>query len=265
MRLPCLLRIALSVALASAATVHAQPGGVYLVGVADRAQFDEAGLGVFAETYSEYYSGRIAKPLAPFPGEAQALGAGGLGRIRLGRVAVGVGYTYLRRPEYDETADLDGVAQRFSLEVWDHTTWLEVTVNAGPIFVGGVMNVLVRGERLRARTIYADGSESLGSEYLLNGVYHGTTSANEFGVVAGLALGNRIVIPVRLYLTRFVPAEDSFSDPLDDDDLYEFNSAFPRDFSRYLDDRRGLDFGNALGGNEFLGGRIQVSVELRLF
>ena len=259
---PALLAL-LAAALAAAAS--AQPGGVYLIGLADRAAFDADGLAVFADTYSAHHAARLDQPLAPFPGDATALGVGAVGRIRLDRVAVAVGYTFLTRPEYDERADLGGIGQRFTLNVWDHTVWLEGTVTVGPLFVGGLFDVVARGERLHARTVYADGSESLGSEYLLNGVYHGTTSANEFGLIAGLAIGDRLVIPVRWYLGNVVPAESSFSDPLNDEDVYEFNSSFPRDYNRFLQDRLGLDFDNAMGGNDFLGRRLQVSVELRLF
>lgn len=256
-------RLALLVALV-ASSAAAQPGGVYVLGLADRASFDGPALATFADTYSAHYAARIDAPLAPFPGEATALGVGALGRIRLGRVAVGAGYTVLKRPGYDETADLGAVRQRFALDVWDHTVWIEGTLNVGPVFVGGVVDVVLRGERLRVRTVYADGSESLGTDMLLNGVYHGTTSANEVGLVAGIALGDRVVIPVRWYLARFVPAEDAFSDPLNDEDVYEHNSAFPRDFGRFTRDRLGLDFDNALGGNDFLGRRLQVGVEIRL-
>ena len=262
---PMRLPLALLLAAALAVPAAAQASGLYLVGFADRTSFDDFATSAFAETYNAYYAQRIERELPAFEADPVGATVGGLWRLNVGGPALALGYTYTARPGYDETADLGGVGQRFTLDAWDHTVWAEGTIGLGPAFVGGFMTALLRGQRVTARTVYADGSESLGTEYTLNGTYTGYTSGNEVGVTAGIALGDRLVVPVRYVVTTATYLANREDNPIADDDVFELNSAFPREFDRFLRDRNGLDFGNALSGDDFHGPRLLVGLELRLF
>jgi hypothetical protein len=245
-----------------AAPAVAQPSGLYLTGALSRTQFDGERLGQLDETFAAYYGDRLVEPVVLLPGEATHPAFGAIGRANLGGVALSLGYQVARAAAEARADFANGAASRVTSRTLDHVVTIEATTDAlGPVILGVSFGGMFRGVRLASSTIYQDGSESFGSEYRLNGVYTASSTYFEGGLVAGLALGDRLVVPVRLLLP-FELAPDRL--PVTDFDLYELNSTFPRDWNRWLTDDAGLDDGASVSDRDYVGPRVQVGVEVRI-
>jgi len=256
-------RLVLLLALAPALAA-AQPTGLYLVGGLARSQYRAEPIELFNQTYSDYYVQRLDGPVDLLPTGGTSPAVGGLVRVNLGAVAFGFGYTISREAAEARSTFENGSGNLIATRTQTHAATVEVTTDAAaPLVLGTSFGGLFRGVRVGAAAVFPDGSESYGSEYRLNGVYTASTTYFEAGLIAGLAVGDRVVIPVRVSLP-IEPFPDRIA--LTDYDLYQLNSYFPRDFDRFVADQTGLDEDEAaLADRDFVGPRVQVGVEVRLF
>ncbi|PAP76195.1 hypothetical protein [Rubrivirga marina] len=247
-----------------AASASAQPSGLYLTGAFSRTQFDGDRLALLGETYSDVFSTVLDAPVDFLPGEHThpALGAA----VRIGGGGLGAGFAYqVGRATSDEaSAFSNGRGNRVQARTLDHVVTIDLTGQLGPLVVGGSFGGMFRGVRVEVATTYPDGSESLGSEFVFNGVYTASSTYFEVGVLGGLAVGDRVFVPVRLLFPVETFGEDRL--PATDFDASRNGKTYlPRDFGRYLADPNGLDDGAAVSDRDYVGLRLQVGVELRLF
>lgn len=248
--------------LTLAATASAQPSGLYLTGSVARSDFDADRLALLGETYSAYYRARLDAPVDLLPAGGEAFSVGATGRINVG-LAAAFGYQY-GESSFEATSRFEnGSGDHVTTRAADHAAWIETTVGLGPVVVGAHMGGLFRGMRIESATVHADGSESLGSEYRMNGVYTGSTTVFEVGPVVAFQIGDRILVPARVLF----PVEFGGTTRLEltDFDTRQGNDYFPRDFDRFAADPTGSDFGATVSDRDFVGRRLQVGVELRLF
>ncbi len=240
----------------------AQPTGLYLTGGFARNRIDADRLALLGETYSAYYAARLDGDVQLLPSDADAFVVGATGRLNPGGFAAAFGYQY-GRATFDATSEFeDGSGDHVATRTLDHAFWVELSFELGPLAVGGHAGGLARGTRIESATVYPDGSESLGSEYRLNGIYTASTSFLEAGPVVALQIGDRLLIPVRVLFPFEI---DDTRLPALDFDTYQGNDSFPRDFDRFVVDSAGNDDGAAVSDRDFVGRRIVVGLELRLF
>ncbi|HEX8386894.1 MAG TPA: hypothetical protein VF576_11965 [Rubricoccaceae bacterium] len=253
--LSSLAAVALVALVASPATAQA---GLYLTTGFERASYDPGSLDLFTDTYNEYYVQRLD---APFEYVDPSLVRPVFGvSFRYADGVYASGAYQFGRASQARASDLGAVDQRYDLTVTDHTVLTELGFETGPVYVAGVVGGVFRSETIDYRTVYADGSESRGNELLPTGRYTGTTPYLDAGVAVGLTVG-RVVVPVRVT----VPVVSFGGVPMSDPDLSAFRTYFPADWDRYLEDGGGLDDGNAVHDDAFMGMRVTVGVELRLF
>ena len=257
--MPSRLFASAAVALvALAASPAAAQAGLYLTAGFERAAYDTESLDLFTDTYNDYYAQRQDTPFEYVDPALVRPVFGASIRYADGLYASGA-YQFGRASQTRES-DLGALDQRYDLTVTDHTVLTELGFATGPLYVAGVVGGVFRFETLDYRTVYADGSESRGNELLPTGRYTGTTPHLDAGVAVGLTLG-RVVVPVRVT----VPVMSFGGAPMTDPDLSAFRTYFPADWDRYLQDGGGLDDGNAITDDAFMGMRVSVGVELRLF
>ena len=109
-----------------------------------------------------------------------------------------------------------------------------------------------------------DGSESVGSEYRINGIYRdvgGSRFLFEAGGTLRLAITDRITIPVRVLFDLPEPGGAS-GIPMRDDDVQAFNDAFPLDFQAWAADPAGLNDAVAVQPEHLEGMRVEAGVEV---
>jgi len=250
--------------LTLAAAGAAQESGIYLTGGWSQARFDEEAMAEFNTSYSTFYQQRLSGPVELLPAQASSPVFGAMGRINLGGVAMGIGYT-VARAETDNRAMFENQSgNRITSRTLDHYVSTEVTTDAlGGLMLGGSFGGAFRGVRIRSAAIHADGSESLGSEYRIAGVYTAAKTYFEMGLIAGLPLGDRVMLPVRVLFPL-----DVFTDRIavSDTEVRQLNQYFPRDFARFANDPWGnAESEAALAGQDFVGMRIQFGLEMRVF
>lgn len=246
----------------SSATASAQASGIYLTGAASRASYDTERLALLSETFAAYYGDRLpgAVTLLPEPNVTPAFGV--TGRINVGSFAAGLDYQFAHTVNDAEAQYANGRISRVSTSVLDHIVTVEMTVDKfGPLVLGGSFGSAFRFVGIESATIYQDGSESLGSEFRLNGIYTVPSPYFEAGIIAGLKLGDRLFVPVRVVFPMEI-SQDRL--PLLDFDVREMNQMFPRDWDRWLTDSNGLDDGAVVSDRDFVGPRVQVGIELRI-
>lgn len=256
-------RLVLLLALAPALAA-AQPSGLYVTGALARSQYRAESVAQFNDSYSAYYTQRLDAPVELLPERGSGITYGALGRVNLGTLAVGFGYSISRESSEARSTFENEAGDRVATRTQTHAATIEVTTDAlRPLVLGASFGGLFRGVRVASATVYPDGAESYGSEYRLNGVYHGAPTYFEAGLIAGVSLGNRVFLPVRVHVPMDLLGNDL---ALTDSDVYQLNSYFPRDFARFVADGTGTDESEAaLKDGDFVGPRIQVGVELRLF
>jgi hypothetical protein len=246
------------------ALAAAQPTGLYAVGALARSQYDADAIGQFNETYSDFYAQRLDGPVTLVPDALSSLTVGGLARVNLGAVTFGFSYTLSRERDENVSQFDNGAGDRIATRTQTHAATTEITTGAlRPLVLGASFGGLFRGVRVASATVYPDGSESYGSEYRLNGIYTASAAYFEAGLVAGVAVGDRVVVPVRVFLPLNLLANDI---ALTDYDTQQFNNYFPRDFDRFVADPTGeAESEAAMIDAAFIGPRVQVGVEVRLF
>ncbi|MEM0963960.1 MAG: hypothetical protein AAGK21_15640, partial [Bacteroidota bacterium] len=243
-----------------AAAVGAQPSGLSITGGYAVSAFDGDRLAELGETYSDFYVARLDGPVELLPTGSEAFSVGATARIDAGGMAAAFG-VQLGRDAFDVTTRFEnGSGDHVTTETSDLAAWTELTLPVGPLAVGGHAGGLFREVRIESATVYADGSESLGSEFRLNGVYTASATSLEVGPVVALQLGSRILVPLRV-LFPFEIA--SVGLPLTDNDTFQGNDTFPRDFDRFVADDFGTDDEAAVSDRDFVGRRIVVGVEIR--
>lgn len=250
--------------LLAALGVQAQPSGLYLTGAYSQAQFDGDRLGELGTTYSDFFADVLDAPVDFLPGEQVYPSVGVAGRLRLDSFGAGVTYQLGRATSDVSSAFSNGRGNRVQSRTLDHVVTIDMTGQFGPVVVGASGGAMIRGVRVEVATTYPDGSESLGSEFDFNGVYTASSPYFEAGVLGGLVLGNRLFVPVRLLFPVEYAGEDRL--PATDYDASRNGKNYlPRDFDRYLADPNGVDDGAAVSDRDYVGPRLQVGVELRLF
>ena len=259
MRLPLLLAAGLLVAIGA----RAQPSGVYVTGAYSQARYDADRLGQLGTTYSSYFAESLDAPVDFLPGEQMTPALGVTGRLSSGSIGFGLTYQLGRATSDVASTFENGRGNRVQSRTLDHIVTMDLTGQFGPVVVGASAGGMFRGVRVEVATTYPDGSESLGSEFAFNGVYTASSPYFEVGALGGLALGDRLFIPVRVLF----PLEISSTRlPVTDYDASRNGKNYlPRDFDRWAADPSGVDDGAAVSDRDYVGPRLQVGVELRLF
>ena len=246
-----------------ALTASAQPSGLYLTGAYSRTQFDGDRLALLGETYSDVFSSVLDAPVDFLPGEQAHPAVGATLRLNAGTLGAGFSYQVGRATSDEASAFSNGRGNRVQARTLDHVVTVDVTGQLGPVVLGGSFGGMFRGVRVEVATTYPDGAESLGSEFVFNGVYTASSAYFEAGVLGGLMLGDRVFVPVRLVFP--VETSDDRLPVTDFDASRSGKNYLPRDFDRFLADPNGLDDGAAVSDRDYVGPRLQVGVEFRLF
>lgn len=258
------LSLLLAVGLLAALGAHAQPSGVYLTGAYSQARYDADRLGELGTTYSAFFADDLVAPVDFLPGEQTYPSLGVTGRISTGAFGAGLTYQLGQATSDVASAFANGRGNRVQSRVRDHIVTIDMTGQFGPVVVGVSGGGVFRGVRVEVATTYPDGSESLGSEFAFNGVYTTSSPSLEFGVLGGLVLGDRLFIPVRAVLPMEMFGADRL--PVTDFDASRNGKNYlPRDFDRWVADPSGVDDNAAVSDRDYVGPRLQVGVELRLF
>lgn len=243
----------------------AQPSGLYLTGSWNRVSYDANDMNMFNETYSEFFVQRLDGPVQLLPTGAGALGLGFQYRVDFGSVGMSIGYTWARGSDENTALFENDSGRRIHTRIQDHIVVAELTTSTlAPIVLGGVFTGNFRGIKIRSTAIHPDGSESWGSEYILNGVYTNSAPHLEFGLLAGYQVNDRIFIPFRLMLPFDLVGLDK---PTRDYDVFALNNYFPMDYHVYRQDATGMrDDEAGLLDKAFISGlRLQFGIEIRLF
>lgn len=226
---------------------------------ASRAQFDAERVDRFDETYSAYYAQRLDGDVDLLPDAVDLLTLGARMDVPLGGLSFGVDYAYGWGSRDAASVFENGSGDRVTLDVTEHVVGTDMLFYpVEQLGVGAVVTGTFRGLRLTSRSVYADGSESLGGEYRLNGVYRASPSSLEIGGVARVHLGP---LAVRGRYAVPLPLSSAVSLPLTDYDLEQLNNGFPRDWDRWLADATGSDEGAQLQDTDFQGPRIDIALE----
>jgi len=257
------LSVAAAVLLATALlTASAQPSGIYVIGAYSRAQYDGDRLSELGTTYSTTFADVLVAPVDFLPGEQMIPSLGVTGRLNVGFLAGGLTYQVGQATSDVSSAFANGRGNRVQSRVRDHVVTIDMTGQFGPVVVGGSFGGMFRGVRVEVATTYPDGAESLGSEFVFNGVYTTSSPAFEAGVLAGVTLGDRVFIPVRLLFPVDV-SQDRL--PVTDFDASRNGKNYlPRLFDRFLADPTGRDDNAAVSDRDYVGPRLQIGVELRI-
>lgn len=132
----------------------------------------------------------------------------------------------------------------------------------GIFFMQGILGFMIRDVNLPFRTVYPDGSVSMGNEYDINGFYKVSTNS----LLLGGSLGFRywhFFFPVRIYYG--IPL---FTDrlPLIDYDAFRFRqNEFPNDFNVFVNDVSGTQFEtNIVPQEDFMGLGLQFGIEFMI-
>lgn len=235
---------------------------VVLRGGLARLAYDADRTETFDETYSDYYAARLDGPTDLLPETSSGL-AVGAGWRSAGALRFGVTYDYAGTGSDARSRFENDGGDRVETRVRDHALAADVSLALGPrASVGAVAAATLRRVRITSRTVHADGSESLGGEYSLNGVYDGDAVGFAAGAQARLALTRFLGVVGRVLVPLGEPG-GGLGIPLRDDDLGQLNTSFPRDFERWLADA--LDDGGALTPEDFAGPRLELTLELSPF
>ncbi|MEM1115474.1 MAG: hypothetical protein AAF845_01990 [Bacteroidota bacterium] len=256
------MRLLLALLIAGTASVAAQPAGLYVTGAFAQSSFDGDRLARLGETYSTAFADALVAPVDFLPGERTHPAGGVTARLASGRLGLGFSYQIGRATSDVASTFENGRGNRVQARTLDHVVTMDLTGRLGPVVVGGSFGGMFRGVRVEVATTYPDGAESVGSEFVFNGVYTASTTYLEAGAVAGLQIGSRLFVPVRVV----VPVEMFDTRlPVQDFDVSVVGTNYlPRDFERYLDDRNRLDDGAAVADRDYVGPRLQVGVEVRI-
>ena len=258
-----LASLALAAALAAPATV-AQTTGLYLYAGMEAHKIDPRGrIADFSETYNATMGAAAINPMGALE-TTRVRPVVGLGfKLRVDRLGFD---TYLAGALESPQTVRSTVAGNFQhvveMDVNDQMWGVSLTYQLNDrLFVGATTDAIVRRATVRAKTVYADGSESFGSEQRINGIYTADESFLGVGGTVGVTFG-RFTPTVRLLW----PIEiDDTPIPLTDYNTYQGNDYFPSDYARFANDPYGLDDGAVLHGRDFVGPRLTVGVDVRLF
>jgi len=257
------LLLALAVALAVPAS--AQSGGLALTGGFTRLGYDGEALDTFDRTFSEYYVQRLDGPVDLLPDHVQGLSGGVTARVSDGQFEFAAGYVYARGASDARASFENAEGFRVGTEAIDQSVFLEALVAVLPrVTVGPVIRASLRQSVLRAAWIHPDGSESVGSEYRINGIYRASGGSRflfEAGGALRLAITDRITVPVRVLFDLPEPG-GALGIPLTDYDVQSLNDVFPLDFQRWAADVAALDTEAAVQPEHLEGMRIEAGIEV---
>ena len=149
-------------------------------------RFDPDGINLFHTTFNDFWGNQLSSGWEQVKGNELshpffALGFKGVGEKEVG-LSWGIGFQYGSGSFRNSTTWTSGVVQQYHFRA-RHFMW---TAEIGmaikqrfllDFYISGTGKTLA----LTYTTVYADGSESIGTEYKLNGFYSGLTSALEFG------------------------------------------------------------------------------------
>gem|GEM_PF-1602857 len=259
-----LASLALAAVLAAPASV-AQTTGLYLYAGMEAHKIDPRGrIADFSETYNATMGAAAINPM------------GALETTRV-RPVVGLGYKLrvdrlgfdlylagaIESPQTVQSTVAGNYQHVVEMDVNDQMFGVSLTYQLNDrLFVGATTDAIVRRATVRAKTVYADGSESFGSEQRINGIYTQDESFLGVGGTVGITLG-RITPTVRLLWPIEIGGDIRL--PLTDYDTFQLNDYFPSDYARFMNDPNGLDDGAAIHGRDFVGPRLTVGVDVRLF
>lgn len=253
----------LTVALAIPA--GAQSGGLALTGGVARLGYDGGALDTFDRTFSEYYVRRLDGPVDLLPDHVQGLSGGVTARVFDGHFEFALGYAYAQGTSDARAGFENAEGLRVGTEAIDQSVFLEGLVAVLPrVTVGPVVRASLRQSALRAAWVHPDGSESVGSEYRINGIYRpaaGSRFLFEAGGTVRLAITDRITVPVRVLFNLPTPG-GALGIPLTDYDVQSLNDVFPLDFDRWAADVAALDTEAAVQPEHLEGMRIEAGVEV---
>ena len=240
-------------------------GGIALTGGFTRLGYDGETLDTFDRTFSEFYAQRLDAPTDLLPDHVQGLSGGATARVRADGVEFALGYTYARGATDARAVFENDSGLRVTTTSIDQASFLEVLVAVVPrVTVGPVIQASLREDVIRAAWVYPDGSESVGSEYRINGIYRdvgGSRFLFEAGGTLRLAITDRITVPVRVLFDLPEPGGAS-GIPMRDDDVQAFNDAFPLDFQAWAADPAGLNDAVAVQPEHLEGMRVEAGVEV---
>lgn len=162
---------------------------------------------------------------------------------------------------------------RWNLWAKDVAVTMEVGITLGKKAFWNILSTetVFRNTHLTSRSVWADGSTSMGYDHWLypqyegiNGHYQAPTIGLDLGTSVGLRLG-RVLVPVRVGYMFPVFDESQAMVDYSLDSRYRQNS-LPKDFAEYNLDTMGAGADlNAIGQNTFRGLRFSFGLEYSLY
>lgn len=180
----------LSIVLISVLGINSFAQDINVYGYADLGysidQFDASGLNEFHSSFNSFWGTALDQNWENISGNELshpffALGVRGISTKKVG-LSWAIGFQYGKGGFKNATTWSSGIIQRYHLTA-RHYMW---TANFGAAIKSKyLIDLYISGTAknlgLRYSTLYPDGSESIGTEYRLNGYYSGLTSALEVG------------------------------------------------------------------------------------
>lgn len=249
--------------------VSASPvfGQLTIHGEYSQAEIDVAGLNGFVDSFNSFWGSKLSAPYESYEKTTFSMPNFGLG-FRYSS-AGNVGFTanthvlYGRKIDEHRATWATGVQNEVAIRLkdirWNFSMGVHIKLRLfAEVFIGSTF----RGISLKHYTIYPDGSRSISSEYKLNGLYRGNTSALDLGLQLSYRLGPFLVFGrVSNPMNGFPPGKDIVS--LTDANTANFPpNDFPTDFGLYATDPVAFaeqDLG--LKTDDFEGKRLTIGLE----
>ena len=242
-----------------------------LIAEYNNAEINTTGLNGFVNSFNGFWGNKLSSPYEEYEASTFSMPNYGLG-FRFSSEDSGFGFTASTHALYGRKSDSHTAKWQTNV-VNDLTTRLRdirwnLTLGAhynNLIFLEGFMGGTFRKISMRHYTEYPDGSRSLSTEYKLNGLYTGTTTAIDLGIQASIKI-SRFMVYVRYTnpMKNFPPAKNLVA-------LIDYNSTnfpptdFPADYRIYATDPIAFveqDLG--LKTDNFEGKRLTLGSEISL-
>lgn len=255
----------LVLAAAVVAPAAAQTTGLYLYAGMEGNKIDPRGrIADFSETYNAYYGAAAINPMGTLEA-TRVRPVLGLGfKLRVDRLGFDTYVAGAFESPQSVRSTLAGNYQHVvEMDVNDQMWGVSMTYQlSNRLYVGPTIDGLFRRATIRAKTVYANGDQSYGADHRINGVYTSEEAFLGVGGTVGATFG-RFTPSVRLLWPVEIGGDDQI--PLTDYNVYQLNDYFPSDYARFMADPGGLDEGATVHGRDFVGPRLSVGVDVRLF
>ena len=236
----------------------------------NRAAIDASGLNGFVDSFNEFWGSQLASPYESYDQYSFSMPNVGLGyRFIAGEKA---GFTANTHVLYGQKEDTHASTWTTGVQNEVNTRLRDIRWNFSMgihwkslLFVEGFFGSTFRSISLKHYTIYPDGSRSLSSEYKLNGLYRGTTTAIDLGFQVSLKLGPLLLFGrISNPMNNFPPAKDIVA--LSDANTVNFPpNDFPTNYAVWATEPiRFVEEDLGLKTDSFEGRRMTIGLELLL-